>query len=219
MSKDALLAAHPIEIYTALDTMFGDENWLAWEPETILLELKEDVSEEAKDKLLAVLAVAGHSEEALTRAIAFEKTVQAFCNNICVMDVYQPPYVEEMCYAVRQIRKIVQSVHKNSMHTFTDEVPGYVAAVAKYRGWFMLPEELSFAQKALDDLYGKCRCDEYKELYNEVQELFHKLKKPDAEALLSDPKIIDLSDDHEMSAELLKKLVGALLYDPTILHR
>ena len=216
MTHDPLLAAHPVDIYTALDTLFGDADWLAWEPETILLELKQEVSEEAKDKLLAVLAMAAHAEEASTHGVAFEKTVQAFCNNVCVMDVYQPPYVEEMCYAVQQMQAINSKVHPDKPWKFSGEVPGYVAAVAKYRGWFMLPEALAFAQEALDNLAGTGKRQEYKELYDSVHQLFHELKKPDAEALLHDKNLSELSRDDDTAAVLLRQLTGALLYDPTL---
>lgn len=49
------------DIYLACDHVFESDAWLSWEPETLLLELRSDVSDAAVDKLLAVRAVAANS--------------------------------------------------------------------------------------------------------------------------------------------------------------
>lgn len=152
---DAILAAHPVEILEACDGVFAGQKWLAYDPETILLSLKDDISDASVDKLLAVQAVASNPMAVLCNADAFEKTVNAFNNNICVMDVAQPPEVEEMSYAASQIDKIIKAVHgAKSDIRYSGDVPNYVAATARFRGWTILPKNLSFAQEMLDVLCG-----------------------------------------------------------------
>lgn len=218
--RDPLLAAHPVEIYRAVDTMFADEPWLAWEPETLLLALDEDVSEAAQDKLLAVQAVAANPLPVLRFGVALEKTVNAFCNNICVMDAHQPPYVEELVYAVKQIRALIRAVRgRNIDIQFDGETPGYVAGAAKFRDWIVLPQPLAFAQAALDSLTGLApRTDlrrEHARIIECVTRLCRTLTVPDAEKILHSPEIASLAADDSDSL-LVKRVIGAMLYDPTL---
>ena len=208
----ALLATHPIEIYQACDQVFKDQPWLSWEPETILLQLKDEVSDLEMDKLLAVQAVAANGNAVTKSAAAFEKTVNAFCNNICVMDVIQPPEVEEMSYAVSQIEKIIRAVHGNVKIEYIDEVPGYVASVAKFRGWFALPRNLRFGQEILDSL---TQAHNHKELVDQVTDFIKNTSRKDAREILEDPEIAKLETD-DMASLLVKQIIGALLFDPTI---
>lgn len=220
---DVFLAAHPEEIYRALDTVFAGEAWLSWEPDTILLELKDDISDAAVDKLLAVQAVAANSNAVTRSAAAFEKTVNAFCNNICVMDVIQPPYVEEMSYAVSQIEKIIHLVHGNDVKIeYVDEVPGYVASTAHFRGWFMLPKNLAFGQEMLNGLTGLVPgtklYKEHEHIVQVVSELVANTTRKDARELLEDRSITDLETDDTASL-LVRHILGALLFDPTVVYR
>ena len=212
-----LLATHPIEIYQACDEIFKGQPWLSWEPETILLQLKEDVSDLEIDKLLAVQAVAANSNAVLRSAAAFEKVVNAFCNNVCVMDVIQPPEVEEMSYAVSQIEKIIKAVHGKVKIEYTDEVPGYVASTAKFRGWFALPKNLRFGQELLDSL-TQAHNKEHKELVDNVTALIKNTTRKDAREILADPEISKLETD-DMASLLVKQIIGALLFDPTVEFR
>lgn len=217
---DAILAAHPVEIWLACEQAFHGEKWLSWDPETILLSLGSDISDEAVDKLLAVQAVASNAKATLTNADAFEKTVNAFCNNICVMDVSQPPEVEEMSYAVSQIGKLILAVHgPKAKIAFDGEVPGYVAATAKFRGWSILPKNLAFAQEMLDCL--TCAVKDSK-LYREHQAIIEaieafvaKTTRKDARDILKDVAIQELERD-EPAQLIVRRMIGALLYDPTL---
>lgn len=217
--RDPVLAAHPFDIYLACDHVFEEDAWLSWDQETLLLELRADVSDAAVDKLLAVQAVAANSGAVLGSALAFEKVVNAFSNNICVMDVLQPPEVEEMCYAVTQIEKIFHAVHGAQDYVFTSEVPGYVASVARFRDWTVLPKNLAFAQEALDKLTGlqkdsKLR-KEHADILSVITEFAENTGKADAESFLADESIKMLETDTEATL-LVRRLIGALLYDPTI---
>ena len=221
---DVVLASHPTELYLSLDSQFPDEDWLSWEPETLLLSLREKISDQAKDKLLAVHAVAANSSMVLRNSVAFEKVVMAFCNNVCVMDAHQPPFVEELVYAVRQMRKIIKLAHPDDgdKAVFGDEVPGYVAAVAKFRGWFYLPAKLGFAQDALNILTGLTEESDLRkkhaDVFRAVEKVYSEMRTRDAQALLDNAEIEDIADDDSMSANLTMRLIGALLYDPTILY-
>lgn len=217
-------ATHPELLYRAMDKLFDGEDWLAWEPETVLLSLGEDIADEDKDKLLAVHAVASNSSMVLNNAQAFEKVVMAFCNNICIMDEYQEPYLEEIMYAVGQIRKIIRLAHPDDGKdaVFHGEVPGYVAAIARYRGWFMLPSRLSFAQKELDRLTGlqegsKLR-KEHAGIFEAVQKACRNLHTSDAEKLLESGEIKELEGE-DTSKLITKQIIGALLYDPTLPYK
>ena len=217
--RDPLLAAHPFDIYLACDHVFKDDAWLSWEPETLLLELRADVSDAAVDKLLAVQAVSANSTAVFTSALAFEKTVNAFANNICVMDVLQPPEVEEVCYAVEHIRKIFHAVYGEKECEFTGEVPGYVASVARFRDWSILPKNLSFAQDSLDALTGlrkdsKLR-KEHEKILDVISEFANNTEKADAESFLADESIKLLETD-SAATFVVRRIIGALLYDPTL---
>ena len=218
---DAILAAHPIEVYEALDKVFQGEKWLAYEPETLLLALKQDVSDRALDKLLAVQAVAANPKACAENAEAFEKAVQAFCNNICVMDVVQPPEIEEVSYAVSQMQKLVALAHEGQALTFSGNVPGYVAALGRYHGWELLPKNLAFAQELLDHLTGM---QEGSKLYQEhlairetLADLVGGTTRKDARELLESDEVKELEKD-DFAALHVKRILGALLFDPTIVE-
>lgn len=216
--SDVILGTHPIQIYAALDQVFAGEKWLEYEPETLLLALASEVSDAAIDKLLAVQAVCANTNAVCQSAAAFEKAVNAFNNNVCVMDVLQPPEVEEMSYAVSQIEKLARVVH-NKKPVFTGEVPGYVASTAHFRGWFVLPKNLSFAQETLDSLSGLSpETKLYKEhanIVDVVTRFVDGADRKDARELLSNPELLALSKD-DASAMLVRRHIGALLYDPTL---
>lgn len=216
--NNAILAASPFEIYSACTQVFADEDWLTFEPETLLHELKDEVSSLSADKLLAVQALGANASLALTHSQAFEKIVNAFCNNVCVMDVWQPPYVEEMCYAVRQMRLIMRETHPGESPEFSGEVPGYVAAAAKHRGWAVLPKDLSFAQQALDFLTGvndkSARYRENRELIDGLRRVAASMTAKKAAELLEDPDFDTQSEDPRVAA--IAMMAGAVLYDPTL---
>lgn len=224
-NEERLLAVHPVEIYMALDMAFDGDNWLEWEPETILLSLSaKGVPDRAADKVLAVHSVAANSSMVLSSANAFEKVVMAFCNNVCVMDEHQEPYLEEVCYTVTQIRQIIKLAHPadGDKAVFHNEVPGYVAAVAKCRGWFVLPASLSFAQGPLDYLTGLSEGSdlrkEHEGIIHAVEALYHEMKTRDAEELLNSKEIDELDND-DTGSMLTKRIIGALLYDPTLPYK
>lgn len=217
MAKDAFLAASPYEIYKACDQVFEGEAWIAWEPETLLMELEGNVSEAAADKLMAVQAFAANCQAALRHAVAFENVVHAFCNNICVVDTVQPPFVEEMVYAVRQMELILKAVHGSDKElVFSGTVPGYIAAAAHFRGWVALPVPLDSCQSQLDFLTGlspkSARYKENKAVLEAVSRLYGKLTPEKARELLNDPDMAKLME----SDKFVQNAIGAALFDPTL---
>ena len=140
---------------------------------------------------------------------------------VVVLDTWQPPYVEEICYAVPQILKILRAVHgPNHTFEFAGEVPGYVASVAKHRGWIALPKRLDFATEQLNSLNGLTEKSkkylENKEIVDTVRKVYRSLEKPTAEAILNSEEYTRLS---EAERQQFAKIAGALLFDPTILYQ
>lgn len=225
MAKDLLLATHPSDLYDALDRVFtSEEAWLTYEPETLIMALKGEVSEIAVDKLLAVQAVSANSQSVLTHAVAFEKVVYAFSNNVCIMDEWQIPYIEEVCYAVQEIEKIIYKVHgKDTKIEYSGEVPGYVASVGKERGWVILPKPLKFAQERLNFLTGLNKNSEkyknHEQYIKTVIRLADGMDAKSAKELLKNPKIESVINAGTEASEPLRQYLGAMVYDPTVAYR
>ena len=126
-----------------------------------------------------------------------------------------------MCYAVRELCRFIRTVHgADADVAFSGDVPGYVAAVGRFRDWIVLPPELSFAQENLSSLTGLVPQSplyaEHRQVVDMVSELYASLDKVTAEELLHDPEIKSLERDNGAVADMIKRIVGALLYDPTL---
>lgn len=216
MNSEAILGAHPEQLVKALDKLFEGDEWVSWEPEVLLRELKDELSEQAQDKVLAVQAVACNGALACGKAPAFENVVHAFCNNMPVVDTLQPPYVEEIMYAVPQIEGIIRYIHGDVVIVFGSEIPNYVAAAAYYRGWVVLPDRLSFAQEILDSLTGcgegTSRYDEFNTTLKAIREL---VKAVGATPITTDEAIFNIMSGETEKALMVRLIVGAYLYDPT----
>lgn len=218
MNTNAILGAHPVNLLKALNEMFKDEDWYSWEPEVLLHELRDEVSEQAQDKILAVQAVACNSSLACSKAVAFENVVHAFCNNILVVDTLQPPLIEEIMYTVEQLRGLVRAVHPEVTDVpLHGELPGYVAAVAKYRGWIVLPERLTFAQEALDRLNGMevetNKHEEFKATLGLIKGLVAAVGQT---TVAASDEIYQMLEDDSQKTAMIRLILGAYLYDPTL---
>lgn len=218
MNTNAILGAHPIDLLKALDRLFEGEDWYLWEPEVVLHELRDEVSEQAQDKVLAVQAVACNGSQACTKASAFENVVHAFNNNMLVVDTLQPPLIEEVMYAVEQLEKIIKYVHGDSTaFGFGSEIPGYIAAVAKYRDWVVLPARLEFAQDALDALTGlregSKKYSEFKDTLTLIRGL---VRAVGATHVVANEEIFRLIEEDTPKSMVIRLILGAYLYDPTL---
>lgn len=217
MQTLTILAMHPINLLKALDTYFEGSDWYSWEPEVVLTELKDEVSDQAADKVLAVKSLAANTEMAFYNHSAFENIVHAFCNNMLVVDTNQPMYVEEIMYAVPQIIQIARYVHGDLVDVeFRGEVPGYIAATAKYRGWVVLPKRLQFAQEILDSLTGieegSKRYTEFKTTIALVKNLVEAM---DATDVTQYTEMLGFLEEDTEKSLIAKRILGSYLYDPT----
>jgi len=221
---DMLLASSPLAIYKSIDLVYEKEPWLSYEPETILRDLKHDVSDIAIDKVLAVQSVCANTSPVFSNAIAFEKAITAFCNNICVMDTWQPPFVEELCYGVKSILELTKHIHGDKVSTrFTGEIPEYTASVAKFRGWDILPKILSYAQERLNFLTGLNKESklyaEHKMLIDAIYSIVNNIDEDTARKMLYDDNVEQLISGTSNASLSLRRHLGALLYDPTIAYK
>lgn len=201
---------HPIQIYREVSAKYPD--WLEWEPESLLLTYPEG----NQDKLLAVQTVAKNPNAVTRKSFIFEKVVICFNNGQAIMDAYTKPFIEEVYYAVGQIKKIISEVQEipEEEIEFSGDIPQYVAAVAHTRGWVVMPRKLQWSQEALSAITGASPGSRrYKDHY--------KVLKAIREAINAFPEEMDIAD---MSTEILEKnrnslilkYIGAALYDPTI---
>jgi hypothetical protein len=181
-TDEFILATEPVQLFRELDKALAgahsdpDSNWLAWDTESILLTLDRDrtliTENTAIDKIMAVKSAAFNMNVPCTHALAFEKVVLAFCNNECVMDAVQPPFVEEIFYTVYRLKVLAKEVHgKETKLDFRGEIPGYVAATAKHRNVLVLPKPLDFAQDLLTFLTGYAPNSDELSLIEQVHEL------------------------------------------------
>ena len=220
MQTTTILSTHPSDLLKALDTYFEGSDWYSWEPEVVLTELKEEVSDQAADKVLAVKSLAANSEMVFYNHAAFENIVHAFCNNILVVDTNQPLLVEEIMYAIPHIVAIVKYVHgEHADTTFRGEVPGYVAATASYRNWLVLPNRLQFAQDILESLTGisdgSKKYAEFKTTLDLVKLLVTAMDTTDVTQYT---EMIGFLEEDSEKALIAKRILGSYLYDPTKLY-
>ena len=201
-----VLSKDPIDILSELSLKFEHEPWLSWDAETLLMQLPGVTDSIAMDKVLAVKACAFNSKVNCTLALAFEKTCKAFCNNVCIMDEFQPLFMEEVFYGIKQIQLIVNEIH-GVMPEFGGEIPGYVAAVAKVRAFTVLPKPLSFAEEATQELIG------YAPNPSEM-ELVEGLDKLSLEELRNPATLDNLHTEDNQQDALVARLIGCYLYDP-----
>jgi len=204
-----ILSLHPVDIYSLLDEQFNkDGSWLPWDSETLLMQLPLVVGAIARDKVLAVKSCAFNIKVPCTQSVGFEKTCKAFSNNVCVMDMYQPLYVEEALYGVQQIKLIGAKVHgEEETITFMGEVPAYVAAVAKTRNTMVLPKPLEFAEDILTFITGYTKNPDEIELVESLDGLKH--------AQLFDKGLLDkLAPMDNPTDATIARLLGCYLFDP-----
>lgn len=139
--------ARPFEIVSILSKAFGKE-WIAWEPETLWTEIKGDLgitpSDALKNKIQATRTVLV-SDLFWKDHLVFEKVIVAFNNHVPLFDQYQHPSVAMLANGVEEAQKIRDL-------EFSDDVLRYIAVVAQYDGFIVLPEPLDVAQESLDEI-------------------------------------------------------------------
>lgn len=200
---------HPVDLYKALDAFFDGLPWLLWDSDALFMNLPQVTSPVATDKVMAVKACAQNMNVPCTDAVAFEKTGMAFCNNVCVMDTFQPLYTEEAVYTAMQLQAIAQVVQESEIE-FSGEVPSYIATVAKHRGTPVLPKPLEFAQDLAQHLTGYAPTPDECQAVDSVHAVATQNPKE-----LRDPKALDrLPATQRQGRGLVTFLVGCYLFAP-----
>lgn len=138
-------------VFLATHQLLGNA-FLAWEPESIWLELEDkgvDLSLENRDKLLATLTIlqvdAFHWD-----ALVFENTVEAFNNIPSAPDAIQEASPGEIAWGAFEAELLAQYAGYVGEY---DYEPARYTALSMYRdGLVVAPELLTFAQEELDAL-------------------------------------------------------------------
>jgi hypothetical protein len=131
---------NPIVLIEWCNAHWGEE-WMEWEPETILeMADREDISIDQVNlgKMFAARAVV-KTEEFFREPRVFEKVCIAFSDRIVDFGVIQIPRVHDMAAAVALVEGFIRE------GSYSDHVAAYVAAAAITDGFLLLPPNLQFA--------------------------------------------------------------------------
>lgn len=135
----------------AADAVLGPE-WRVWEPETIWLELSHkhaSISLGNRQQLMAARSVLS-TGRCYYDALVFARTATAFSNEDSNFDSFDEMNVAHMAWCVDELTKI-----EGHAHEFDREVVELVAIALFDEGFVLAPEQLQFAQAALDRRYPK----------------------------------------------------------------
>jgi len=168
-----------ISILLALQRVLGNNSFLAWEPESIWLELAdndiENFSRQNRDKILAIATLL-MGDSFYWDALLFENTVLSFNNISIAPDAIQEASPGEISWGVFEAEILSQYAGYNG--TYDYEPTRYTAASMHRDGLVLAPELLVFAQEELD----KFNSDQ-KELQEIVSERWGAIDKDNLENL------------------------------------
>lgn len=142
-------SASAVAVYQAATKLLGD--FLEWEPESIWLELHHhgvDVPEENRGKLMAALTlrlVPGFYWD----GIVFEKTAVALDGYLPHPDILEEATPAQLAWAVEEAAWILRLAREPAWE-FQHEPRAYAGVVLARAGFVLAPEQLNFAQQALD---------------------------------------------------------------------
>lgn len=216
----------PLEVYHLLDKEFseleGGSTWLEWEPDTLLIQLPQLADPIAKDKVLAVHTVCYNFPAITQDWFAFEKVINAFCNNPCVADVVQVPSIEEVFYTITQLQllnKIISNCAYTKDITFSNQVYGFIASVAFVEEWLVLPSIFRVTtQESLNSLNGiytgNKKYQHLLPLLSKVQTVCAQLDtlKLEKDDLLKELTRLEAIDTYEFTH--IKRIIGCFMYTP-----
>ena len=159
----------------SMEALLGPQ-WRSWEPETLWLELdhkKVDVTLGNRQQIMAgrSLLITGRF---FFDALVYDRTCAAFSNEELNFDVMGESTVAYMAWAVDEMRRICDAFEDPPLD-WDYEVENFTAHQLHEEGFIIAPEELAFAQKALDRLYPAKNAAEHKELKDEVRKLWSDL--------------------------------------------
>lgn len=137
-------------LYAIVIRLYGEEDVHHWEPETLVLELKDDFGEEIPSVNQAKL----HALIAAVTSPGFYSdwtTFMAICHTLShgedPLDMSDPIMVAEMCWGVTEVRLVDDTPGK-----FGDEVSRFVGRVLDYEGFTKPPPQLQFAHLPTKEL-------------------------------------------------------------------
>lgn len=149
----------------ALDKLLGQQ-WLAWEPQTIWLDLDRQgiaVEDTNKDQILAARSLLT-TGRFWYDANVFEKTCITFNNEEPNYDSLEDAPIAYITWTVREANLIYEH-YENETLEFDREPECYVAVQLYREGFVLAPEGLQWAQDTFDKYYNK----NGKELKNKVK--------------------------------------------------
>ena len=142
-------ATPAVVVLKAAHAVLGD--FLAWEPESIWLEMERqnlDLPIENRAKLGAAIALR-LMPSFYWDAIVFEKTALAFDDAPPNPDILEEASPARLAWAVVEADMIIRTGHETAWE-FGHEPRAYAGVVLARAGFVLAPEQLSFAQTALD---------------------------------------------------------------------
>jgi hypothetical protein len=149
-----------VALYQAVHKLLGD--FLAWEPESIWLELEHqgiEVPDPNRAKLMAALTlrlIPGFYWD----AIVFEKTAVALAGHFPHPDILEEATPAQLAWAVEEAAWVLRLMNDAAVE-FQHEPRAYAGVVLARAGFVLAPSQLEFAQLALHNQThdGKLRDD------------------------------------------------------------
>jgi hypothetical protein len=197
VSKDLLRDpdASAVALMPAVHSLLGD--FLAWEPESIWLELQHqgvDLPEENRVKVMAGLALR-MMPSFYWDAIVFEKTALAFDSHPCNPEILEEASPARLAWAVVEAEMIIRKASETTWE-WGHEPRAYAGVILARAGFVLAPEQLSFAQVALD------RQNHRPDLRDEVQERWKRVSKDHLEQLSLQETPVDVQIARLAAVEL-----------------
>jgi hypothetical protein len=164
-------------VYTAVRSLYGI-GILDWEPDTLRMSFAKDgieLEETEFDKLLAAITLQTVASFYWDNLV-FQRTVQSFNSVLYDPESLQEPCVAHMAWAVHEAA-IVRGLDPDDTNIpdYDEDVQQFVAVVLKRAGWVYPPEDLSFVEDNLDNMFpAKSNASRLKK---EVKEAWDKLDK------------------------------------------
>lgn len=167
-SANALDEEHPVALLH-MATNFWGQDWLDWEPETIIQTADMDGIEldaVMLNKLFAIRVVL-KTEEFFEDPRVFEKVCIAFSDRIVDWGLLQEPRIPECAATVA----IVNGHIKRGK--FSERIAAYVAGIAVKDGYLILPPQLQFAEFPFSMQLAETIGDEILEIQDALMQAIH----------------------------------------------
>jgi hypothetical protein len=187
--------ASAVALMKAVHSLLGD--FLSWEPESIWLELQHqgvDLPEENRVKILAGVALR-LMPSFFWDAVVFEKTAMAFASHPCNPDILEEASPSRLAWAVVEANWIIRAANETTWE-WGHEPRAYAGVVLARAGFVLAPEQLSFAQAALERHHHKT------ELLDEVKERWARVDKNALEHLVLHETPVDVQIARLAAVEL-----------------